>query len=145
MDAEEARRIAKLSAPDDPAQQAITEQALRQAGERELTIVHVTLGAPPWQVVFVDDGAAVTYAGMFTYGGESYDEALRSARRIASKWDWRVVEPPECNRTATAGCDTTVSSFGGGGGLSDLAAAEPAGAVPHRHRVVLARRTPGGD
>lgn len=93
MDRPEAKRIAKLSAPSDPAQQRITEAALREVGAHTISVREVPGGEPPWQAYDVKSGNALSFSGLFIYGGENRAEALGDARRIASKWDWEVVEP----------------------------------------------------
>lgn len=94
MNVEEARAIARKSSPHDPVQAAITEQALLAAGpEHVVSIREVPGGDPIWQGYNVASGNAITFAGLFTYGGDTREEALEAVRRIASKWGWTVVEP----------------------------------------------------
>lgn len=76
----------------DPVQNAITDAAMAQVGARELAVRHVEDGDPPWQAYFTDTGEACTFAGIYTYGGETREEALEDTRRIASKWDWAIRE-----------------------------------------------------
>ena len=88
MDPAEAKRIAELSSPHDAAQAAITEAALREVGEGVVTVREVEGGDPRWQAF--RHGQPISFAGVFIYGGETREEALTAAHRIASKWDWPV-------------------------------------------------------
>lgn len=91
MDADEARETAARIEPDDPAQRAIIEATLRASGpEHVLRVAHFDGGQPPWQVL--KDGNPLTFAGVFTYGGQTRSIALAEAVRVASKRDWRVEE-----------------------------------------------------
>jgi hypothetical protein len=88
MNHDEARRVAQLSAPGDPVQQAIIEAALSEVGEGVVTVREVPDGDPPWQAF--RNGKPLSFAGMFIYGGPTRELALEEARRIAGKWDWPV-------------------------------------------------------
>jgi hypothetical protein len=100
MDREEARRIAANCAPGDPEQQRITEEALLEVGHGVVTVREVpeALGSssePRWQAF--RHGHPISFGGLFIYGGASREEAIESAVRIASKWDWPtdLPEPSE--------------------------------------------------
>jgi hypothetical protein len=88
MKPEAAERAAEIE-PHDAEQRAITEAALRESGpEYVVTVQHVDGGDPPWQAFRC--GHPISFAGLFIYGGQTRDEAVEAARRIASKWDWTV-------------------------------------------------------
>lgn len=89
MDADEASELAAQIEPDDEVQRALTEMALRESGpEYVVTVRHVEGGDPPWQAFRL--GKPISFAGLFIYGGQTRDEAIEAAQRIASKWDWTV-------------------------------------------------------
>lgn len=92
MNAEQARELAAKSSPHDPVQAAITEAALLASGpDKVVGVREVPDGDPRWQGYSVATDAPITFAGLFIYGGDTYEEALEDVRRIASKWDWTVV------------------------------------------------------
>ena len=93
MDPAEARHIAVRSAPNDPVQREITYRTLLEVGEHVLSVREVPDGDPPWQVYDVASGNAMSFTHLFIYGGETRDDALEEARRLAGKWDWNVIEP----------------------------------------------------
>jgi hypothetical protein len=110
MDAKDARSRALQIEPHDAAQRAITEAALREVGEGVVTVREVPIEerpfllridggwqrdengkrkrAPRWQAF--RNGNPIMFAGLVYYGGATREEALREARRIASKWGWPV-------------------------------------------------------
>lgn len=91
MQADEARALATKIEPHDEAQRAITEATLREVGEGVVTVQRAEPEQPDpaWQVF--RNGAPLSFAGLFIYGGATRDEAVEEARRVASKWDWTVV------------------------------------------------------
>lgn len=92
MNRSEARRIAALSSPDDPIQAAITERALIDSGpEHVVSVREVSGGDPVWQAYNVASGNAISFAGLYIYGGATREEAIEATERIASKWGWTVV------------------------------------------------------
>lgn len=89
----------------DPLQNAITAAAMREVGAHTLKVRPTRPGdmsasttgprqiEDMWVAVFVEsDRPVLMYGGYVHYGGETRDEALEQARRIASKWDWEVVD-----------------------------------------------------
>ena len=92
MNAEEARATALKASPNDPLQAEIIERALLDSGpEHKVGIRCVEGGDPEWQGYMISTGNAISFAGLFIYGGDTYEEALEEVRRIASKWDWEVI------------------------------------------------------
>ena len=99
MEREEARRIARKASPHDPVQAAITEQALMDSGpEHVISVREVPGGDPRWQAYNVATGNAITFCGLYTYGGDTLEEACSDAERIASKWDWAFRRPEAVTR-----------------------------------------------
>ena len=45
-----------------------------------------------WAVIDQATGEQLTFAGIAPYEEPTKEAALKEARRLASKWDWRVVE-----------------------------------------------------
>lgn len=96
MNRAEAERIARQSSPHDPAQAAITAQALMQSGPEHVISVREAPGRKPrWEAYNVATGNQITFAGVFTYGGDTLEEACSDAERIASKWGWTFKRPED--------------------------------------------------
>jgi hypothetical protein len=93
---EEAHTVAVASSPGDPVQQQITEGALLEAGHGVVTVRLVEGADPPWQAFRY--GKALSFAGILIYGGDTREEAVREAGRIASKWDWPTDFSEEASR-----------------------------------------------
>jgi hypothetical protein len=51
-----------------------------------VTVKQVPGGDPEWQAF--RNGNPISFAGLYTYGGDTREEAIEAAARIASKWDW---------------------------------------------------------
>ncbi len=85
-------RMADLSAGGDFRQRSITRAALDEVGGKVLIIEHRPgeFDGMPWLVVDKDSREVLTFAGIAPYGGQTREEAIEDAERIASKWDWAV-------------------------------------------------------
>lgn len=83
----------------DPVQNAITKAAMAEVGKHTLKVVprdpeqlEDWPDLDPWVVVNAATGTLCTFGGIPIYGGDTREEALEDARRLASKWDWKVEE-----------------------------------------------------
>lgn len=66
--------------------------------EHVISVREVPGGDPRWQAYNVATGNAITFCGLYTYGGDTLEEACSDAERIASKWDWAFRRPEAVTR-----------------------------------------------
>lgn len=140
MTREEAHTVAVASAPNDPVQQQITEDALMEASHGVVTVREIPGGDPPWQAYRYSK--PVSFAGAFIYGGETREEAVQAAARIASKWDWPTdfSEAPMKSEMAALD-DDVLRSLAIGGDAEERVAAKGLLEARLANRVAVKRRS----